>query len=226
MNDVMICKPFGKLAGGIMTRLCKLRTCQKGVSLTEFALGLPILMVLGTTGLEVGNYITTMRKVSDLTAMISDNASRMGGQSVLGARPITETEINDLLEGAVLQGGSLDIARHGRVILSSIELNADGGQWIHWQRCTGGYAYISKIGEAGDGETGTDYDSFGEGDGVAASSQNAIMMVEFAYDYNMLLPLVDLDLGPITESVAFNIRDRRDLTQVYNPDGAAVAQCG
>lgn len=202
-----------------------LLSSQKGVSLTEFALGLPILMVLGTTGLEVGNYITTMRKVSDLTAMIADNASRMGGQSVLGARPITETEINDLFEGALLQAGSLNISQHGRIILSSIELNADGGQWIHWQRCAGGFPHVSEIGEAGDGETGTDYDSFGEGDGVAASSENAIMMVELSYDYKMLIPVVDLDLGPITESVAFNIRDRRDLSQVYNPDNASVSQC-
>jgi hypothetical protein len=164
-----------------------------------------------------------MRKVSDLTAMMSDNASRMGGQSILGARPITETEINDLLDGAVLQGGPLDIQRHGRIIISSIELNADGGQWIHWQRCKGDFDYTSRIGSAGDGATGTDYDSFGEG--VAASSQNAIMMVEFAFDYKMLVPVVDLDLGPITESVAFNIRDKRDLSQVYNPDSATIASC-
>jgi hypothetical protein len=202
-----------------------LHRCQAGISLTEFALALPILMVLGTTGLELGNYITTMRKVSDLTAMMSDNASRMGGQSILGARPITETEINDLLDGAVLQGGPLDIQRHGRIIISSIELNADGGQWIHWQRCKGDFDYTSRIGSAGDGATGTDYDSFGEGEGVAASSQNAIMMVEFAFDYKMLVPVVDLDLGPITESVAFNIRDKRDLSQVYNPDSATIASC-
>ena len=51
-----------------------LHRCQDGVSLTEFALALPILMVLGTTGLELGNYITTIRKIGDLTAMMSDNA--------------------------------------------------------------------------------------------------------------------------------------------------------
>jgi hypothetical protein len=206
-------------------RLPAVWRCQKGVSLTEFALGLPILMALGTAGLEVGNYVTTMRKVSDLTAMISDNASRMGGKSVLGVRPITETEINDLLEGAALQAGALNIEQDGRIIISSIELNADGGQWIHWQRCKGGFDYSSTIGSAGDGAIGTDHDSFGEGDGVAASSQNAIMMVEFAYDYKMLVPVADLDLGPITETIAFNIRDKRDLSQIYNPDSAAISGC-
>jgi hypothetical protein len=203
----------------------KLRSSQSGLSLTEFALGLPILLTLGTTGLEVGNYVTTMRRVSDLTALVSDNASRMGDQSALGARPITETEINDLFEGAKLQAGQLDIANKGRIILSSIELNEDGGQWIHWQRCTGSFAHISEIGDAGDGENGTDYDAFGEGEGVAANSNNAIMMVEIAYDYEMLVPVVDLDLGPVTESVAFNIRDKRDLTQVYNPDSADISNC-
>jgi hypothetical protein len=208
-----------------LEKLRRLARCNSGVSLTEFALGLPILLTLGTTGLEVTNYVTTMRKVSDLAALVSDNASRMGDQSALGARPISETEINDLFAGAELQAGTLDLANKGRMILSSVELNADGGQWLHWQRCRGAFPYTSDIGEAGDGETGTDIDSFGEGAGVAASSDNAIMMVEIAYDYEMLVPVFDVELGPITESVAFNIRDQRDLTQVYNPDSATVANC-
>lgn len=198
---------------------------KQGVSLTEFALALPILLTLGTAGLEVTNYVTTVRKVSDLTATIADNASRMGDQSVLGARPISETEINDLLTGAALQAGSLDIANSGRIIISSIELNADGGQWIHWQRCSGGFAFASRIGDAGTGESGTDHESFGDGEGVAAQSDNAIMMVEVAYDYKMLIPAADLDLGPITESVAFNVRDERDLTQIFNPDSVDIANC-
>jgi hypothetical protein len=210
---------------GMLSGLRNLLRCNSGVSMTEFAMGLPILLTLGTTGLEVANYITIMRKVSDLTALVSDNASRMGDQSALGARPITETEINDLFEGAQLQAGTLDLANKGRMILSSVELNPDGGQWLHWQRCEGSLAYTSEIGTAGQGAAGTAYDRFGQGDGVAANSDNAIMMVEIAYDYEMLVPVVDINLGPITETVAFNIRDKRDLTQVYNPDSATVANC-
>lgn len=208
-----------------MRRLAALFRDNRGLSLTEFALGLPILLTLGTAGLEVTNYVSTMRKVSDMTAMIADNASRMGDQSVLGARPISETEINDLFAGAVLQAGSLDIVNDGRIIISSVELNDDGGQWIHWQRCNGGFAYTSEIGAAGTGESGTDYDSFGDGEGLSAHSDNAIMMVEFAYDYKMLVPVVNLDLGPITETVAFNVRDKRNLSQIFNPDSVVVSDC-
>ena len=69
-----------------------LRRCQAGISLTEFALALPMLMVLGTTGLAPGHYITTMRKVSHLPAMMSDNALRMDGTPNRGDRRIPETE--------------------------------------------------------------------------------------------------------------------------------------
>jgi hypothetical protein len=41
----------------------------------------------------------------------------------------------------------------------------------------------------------------------------------------MLVPVADLDLGPITETIAFNIRDKRDLSQIYNPDSAAISGC-
>jgi hypothetical protein len=170
-------------------------------------------------------WLEKLRRLARCNSGVSLTEFALGNQSALGARPISETEINDLFAGAELQAGTLDLANKGRMILSSVELNADGGQWLHWQRCRGAFPYTSDIGEAGDGETGTDIDSFGEGAGVAASSDNAIMMVEIAYDYEMLVPVFDVELGPITESVAFNIRDQRDLTQVYNPDSATVANC-
>src|SRR3546814_13154337 len=49
-----------------------------------------------------------------------------------------------------------DFRTHGRIILSSLERNDDGGQWIHWQRCYGDLDVESSYGEAGDGEEGTE----------------------------------------------------------------------
>ena len=65
-------------------------------------------------------------KVSQAAMMIADNASRIGDDSVLLDRPITETDITDLLLGADLQTGKkLDLYRFGRVIVSSLETDPD-----------------------------------------------------------------------------------------------------
>src|SRR3546814_18191316 len=55
----------------------------------------------------------------------------------------------------------MDFKTHGRIILSSLERNADGGQQIHWQRCYGDLDVASSYGEAGDGEEGTDFPGLG-----------------------------------------------------------------
>src|SRR3546814_14387648 len=82
----------------------------------------------------------------------------------------------------------LDFRTHGRIILSSLERNDDGGQWIHWQRCYGDLDVESSYGEAGDGEEGTDFPGMGfEGAEVTAAAGTAVMFVENYYDYQPLL---------------------------------------
>jgi Flp pilus assembly protein TadG len=206
-------------------RASALRHCNAGISIVEFTTAAPVLILLGTTGLEISNYVSVTRKVNDLTALVADNGSRMGSNAMLVNKAITETEINDLFEGAKLQSAGLNVESNGRIILSSVELNADGGQTLKWQRCTGSLSHVATVGEQGDGATGTDHDSFGEEEGVAAVSGDAVMLVEVAYDYKPLVGIVPFSFGKITEQAAFNVRDDRDLTQVHNPDGATPSDC-
>src|SRR3546814_1196324 len=72
----------------------------------------------------------------------------------------------------------MDFKTHGRIILSSLERNADGGQQIHWQRCYGDLDVASSYGEAGDGEEGTDFPGMGpDGAEVTAAAGAAVMFV-------------------------------------------------
>src|SRR3546814_5524986 len=85
--------------------------------------------------------------------------------------------------GVETQAGNLDFRTHGRIILSSLERNDDGGQWIHWQRCYGDLDVESSYGEAGDGEEGTDFPGMGfEGAEVTAAAGTAVMFVEIYYE--------------------------------------------
>src|SRR3546814_13342544 len=72
---------------------------------------------------------------------IADNGGRIGNGTVLSVKKISETDINDILTGAGLQAGSLDLYANGRIVLSSLEQMKDSGgkviadrYYIHWQR--------------------------------------------------------------------------------------------
>ena len=118
----------------------RLRKSVSGVAATEFAVVLPFLLGVGLMGLELANRGIVQMQISQLAAQIADNGSRIGDTSMLQHRKIYESDINDLLVGANIQGGKrIDLFAHGRVIMSSLEVvdGTEDRQYIHWQRCMG-----------------------------------------------------------------------------------------
>jgi len=210
------------------TRLVRLlRRDDSGLALTEFALSLPIFLSLGLLGTETAHYVVTHMRVSQIAMQIADNASRVGEQDVLVERRIFEDDINDVFVGADKLGGGLDILENGRVILSSLEQNGEGGQWIHWQRCKGLKNHVSDYGDEGDGASGTSFPGMGRpGEEITASSGNAVMFVQFTYEYQPITPISAMDGQAITYTAAFNVRDSRDLTQIHQTTPvSAVSDC-
>ena len=204
----------------------RLARADSGLALTEFALSLPLVLSLGLVGTETAHYVVTHMRVSQIAMQVADNASRVGEQDVLVERRIFEGDINDVFVGADKLGGGLDILDHGRIILSSLEQNTDDGQWIHWQRCKGMKNHASRYGVEGDGETGTSFPGMGEsGKEITASSGNAVMFVEVVYDYQAITPISAMDGQEISYTAAFNVRDSRDLTQIWPTAGATASDC-
>jgi hypothetical protein len=211
--------------------LARVRACRSGVAATEFALCLPFLLGAGLMGLEVANRAIVQTQVAQLAAQIADNASRIGDTSTLQDRKIYENDIDDLLRGAAVQGGSrLDLFGHGRVIVSSLEVvpgTADR-QYIHWQRCAGTKHHLSSYGLEGDGLIGGLPGMGPAGKEVWAFPEEAVIFVEIAYDYQSLVgPHFGMG-GEIVSTASFTVRDDRDLTQVYQRDPDApdpVASC-
>src|SRR5690606_30651716 len=119
-----------------------------------------------------------------------------------------EADINDVFAGVEKQAGNLHFEQHGRIILSSLERNSDGGQWIHWQRCYGDLNVDSSYGTEGDGQSGTDFPGMGpEGAEVTAAAGTAVMFVEVVYEYQPLLYGKWLGTRTIRSTAAFNIRE-------------------
>lgn len=198
-----------------------------GLAFMEFAFTLPIMLVLSLTGAELTNFIITRMRVSQIALQLADNAARIGSGSQLAAKTITESDINDLLTGAGLQAGELDLYKHGRVIISDLEpmpnFNITGKYQIKWQRCSGAMtSHKSGYGKAGD----KDLDGMGpEGRLTIAPDGGAAMFVEVYYEYQ---PLIKTSLSPsneMIETASMLVRDTRDLTQIYNTAGAPVSSC-
>jgi hypothetical protein len=212
-----------------------------GTAMTEFALGLPLLLTAGLYGAETANLALINMKVSQLAMHIADNASRIGDTSTISNRKIFESDINDLLAGSNIQGGnSLNFYEHGRAIISSNEvfdsiisclnggcpngLHTDGTKFIHWQRCKGKKVWPSSYGDedavlpSGIGPLGQE---------VIPDPGTAVIFVEVAYDYQ---PLVSSRFfGPTTIKAisSFVVRDNIDLSGLkqrnpYAPDTPAT----
>ena len=211
--------------------LGRLRDAQDGVAMVEFAYSLVVVVPLFLGGVELSNYVTTRMRVSQLALHVADNASRIGIDSLLAAPRISESQINDLMIGANLQSGGLDLATKGRVILSSVERMAspDDDQFmIRWQRCYGTMEWESTYGDAGDDEL-TGVGPVGEQ--ITAPVGTGVMFVEIAYEYEPLFLSSDIVSDTtIRETAAMVVRDDRDYvgnggTGIFNTEGVAASTC-
>lgn len=216
----------------LSAKLKKLRDCESGVILIEFAYVLPLFVVLSFTGIEVSALAIANMRVSQIAMTVADNMSRVAESVPLTAPQLREVDINDTLLGARIQGGAgLPLFENGRVIVSSLQQNSSGRQTIKWQRCKGVLNVVSAYGVEGatqpNAPATTGFQGMGTGASrVQAEVNSAVIFVEVTYTYK---PLVASSLiGPRTlrKEAAFYVRDDRDLTQNYNPNPASsVSTC-
>ncbi len=218
-------------AAGFLQRL---RADTKAIAMTEFAIVLPVLLTLGLYGTEIARLATSRTQVSQIALSLADNASRLGQTDNSGITPtVTENDVDALLDGAMRQGASIDLLTNGRIILSSLEVDdVTGRQYIHWQRCRGARATVSRYGDDGanNGLTGTPMSGIGSGSRKAmADPGSAIMFVEIEYEYD---PLFQAPFGAgnrlVRQEAAFLIRDDRNLGDSSDPGltgGNSDSQC-
>lgn len=191
----------------------RLKRDRSGLALIEFAFTLPIFMGLGFYGVEVSNLAITQMKMSQIALNMADNASRIGTlNATLGAKVISEQQINDVFQAAALQAGSAGLYQDGRTILSSLEVNAQGGQTIMWQRCKGMEPEDSNYGAQGTGATGTSFPGMGpSGDTIQASTGTAVMFVELHYTYHPLFGSMFMEDRELYQEAAYTVRDSREI---------------
>lgn len=190
----------------------------------EMAFAIPFLVLVGFGGLEIANLTLVNTRISQIGLSVADNASRIAAGSNLALPQVREVDINEVFAGVEKQADKLNFRENGRIILSSLERNADGGQWIHWQRCYGDLDIDSDYGPEGTGAEDADFAGMGpEGEEVTAAAGTAVMFVEVTYNYQPLLYGKWLGARTIKSTAAFNIREARNLTGgVFAPGVAST----
>jgi hypothetical protein len=198
-----------------------------GLALIEFAYSLTFLIPMVAYAGELANYGTVKMRISQVALHIADNGSRIGTGSLLAAKRIDEAQINDLLTGAGVQAGGLNLFTNGRVFISSIEPVANPNTTnkfkIAWQRCRGtGTGYTSSYGVAGN----TNLSGIGPaGRQATAPDDGAVIFAQVSYRYQ---PLFGVGWSPpldIVDIAAMLVRDQRDFTQVYPVAGVTASSC-
>ncbi len=118
----------------------------------EFALALPVLLLLLLASAELGRFVLLHQKVDRVAVTLSDLVAR--------AETISESELNDIFTAATQVAEPFDLGGRGRVLITSVT-NADGdGATIAWQRSGGGsLTSSSEIGvEGGSASLPDDFD--------------------------------------------------------------------
>jgi hypothetical protein len=214
----MTSRPLSAL-GRLRRFAARLRRDTGGLALIEFAYATPIMLTLGLYGLEAANLALVNMRVSQIALNLADTASRVGVGGTSSFKKMRESDIGDSFYAVILQGGIFNVSTGGRFILSSLEQNTNGGQWIHWQRCIGTGTFNSSYGVEGDGAVGKPaITGMGPaGSQIMAPPQQAVMFVEAYYVYKPLVSSRLFGTPTIHTTASFIVRDRRDLGDPNNP---------
>ncbi|MGC4251981.1 MAG: pilus assembly protein [Sphingobium sp.] len=233
MNALRLRHGIGRIAQGLRG----LRRDASGIAMVEFAICLPFVVTATMAGTELANYTTTKMRISQLALMVADNASRIGS-GTMNAKTISETQINDLLTGAGLQSGRLDLFRNGRVILASLQPSSTPNKYVvQWQRCRG-LMSATPSHYTVTNSTNLTLPVTGDMNGITANnrlitapSTGAVMFVEISYTYQ---PLINMGFLPgvdptIKDIAALTVRDNRDYAGgtngIYNAENATRSLC-
>ncbi len=108
--------------------------------MVEFAVALPVLLVLLLTGIEFTRFVLVNQKVERTSSSLAD----LVAQSAV----ITEGGMSNLFQAARFVMEPFDVPRQGRLIVTSIAA-AGGPARIRWQRSYGEGTGSSELGMEG-----------------------------------------------------------------------------
>jgi Flp pilus assembly protein TadG len=175
---------------GVLGALRRLRGDQHGVSIIEFALTLPMLVLVGAGGIELINYILANQKIERIASITADNVAR-------NTLAPSERSFTDTFAGVNEIAAPFDFDPNGRVMMTGVIGVAQNSVVVGkvvWQRCSGQLPGITSA----VGSQAADVTKWAEGpDAVLPSNitllQNQLVIItEVAYRYDPMISLAQL----------------------------------
>jgi Flp pilus assembly protein TadG len=213
-------------AGVVMHWLRKLQRDTQGVSIIEFALMLPILVMVGAGGLELINYVLANQKIERIASITADNVAR-------NTLAPSEASFVDTFAGIEEIAAPFDFNADGRVIMTGVIGVPQSGSIVGkvvWQRCSGQLAGIAST----IGKEAADPQKWAEGNDATLPSnikllQNQLVVVsEVAYRYEPLVSLAQLPSSnsgaPVRQRSIFVSRGQA-FPYVTPSSGVTAADC-
>ncbi|MGV3513093.1 MAG: TadE/TadG family type IV pilus assembly protein [Novosphingobium sp.] len=186
------------------------------VSTIEFALVVPLFMILGMYGAEIAWLNAASMEASQVALALADNASRLGQTDNSGVTPtVSVSDVESVLNGALEEGSNIALADKGRVILSSLEVHpVTGKQYVHWQRCMGAGKQQSAHGKPD--LTGSALARIAPGiklggKTITSPSKSAVMVAEVWYEYRGLFGTMFVEPITLHEQAVVIVRDDRNV---------------
>lgn len=178
-----------------MTRdAAKLIRSERGVTIVEFALALPLVILIGMGGIEFMTYVLAHQKLERISAVTADAIAR-------NTIAPSEKTFVDTLSAAGRVGAPFRVNEVGRTIITGVIGIRENGavrNKIVWQRCGGGLAGV----ESGIGREWTKTADYADGPSVTLPReiellQNQMAVIsEVSYRYEPLISLTAIAGAP------------------------------
>jgi Flp pilus assembly protein TadG len=110
------------------TRIGRLLTQESGIAAVEFAVILPIMIVLWIGGVEVTGALSVDRRLNNLASAIGDLAARK--------KELTYADVSDIFD--IAEGAMYPYSATGmKLRLTEISIDDDGVAKVYWSRAEG-----------------------------------------------------------------------------------------
>jgi Flp pilus assembly protein TadG len=116
---------------------------ERGVTAIEFALVLPVVLLILLGCFEVPRFVLICQRIARTSSGVADLVAQAD-------EPITANQMNDIFTAAKIMMQPYDIVANGRIYVSSINNPSGNGVTLTWQKNNGGtVSTASKLGLAG-----------------------------------------------------------------------------
>lgn len=143
-------------------------SCTRGVAAVEFALLLPVLIVMLLGSFELARYIVASQKLDHLAYTVADVVSQ--------ETSVTLAQVEDVMSASAEIMDPFGFGDDGVVILSSVEQDPVDGPMVRWQVIGGGtLERESVVGEVDESATLPE--------GFVLNDNDNIIIAEVFYNY-------------------------------------------